>query len=50
MNRRATQLCQWSASRLDPALSCDRRNTSAMMTDLDAEEMGWGNESITGTD
>lgn len=35
---------------LDPALSCDRRNTSAMMTDLDAEEMGWGNESITGTD
>jgi hypothetical protein len=30
------------------ALSCDRRNTSAMMGDLVAEEVGWGSESITG--
>ncbi len=29
------------------ALSCDRRNTSAILGDLIAEEVGWESESIT---
>jgi hypothetical protein len=33
---------------LDPAVSSDRRNTSAMMSALHAEVMGWGIESIMG--
>lgn len=37
------------ASGLDPALSSERRNTSAMMGAWSAEESGWARELIMGT-